>query len=120
MLSRRKLISGLAVAIPTLLLGRKASATARTLTQTVATATSTAKSVLSSNPNRNYLSIENIGSNDVSIGFNGNVIAGGGIVLSPGAPGNQGGSFLWDGPTVPSNEIWIISASGSTVLILEG
>lgn len=92
-----------------------------TLKQTVVTVANAATLIVGRNDTRNYLCIQNVGANDINIGFEpGTVTAGNGTTLSPGGLGKQGGFFLWDGDFIPTNPIYAISAVGSTVVVLEG
>jgi hypothetical protein len=90
------------------------------LTKTSLVATAVAKQVIPGNSLRNYLLIENVGTNDLEFGFDSSLAVGSGIVLSPGGLGKQGGFLVWDGNFIPTNPIWVISAVGSTITILEG
>ena len=93
-----------------------------TLTQTVAAVANTASLVVGRNDTRNYLCIQNVGANDINIGFDPNAkpTAGNGTTLSPGGLGKQGGFFIWEKNYIPTNPIYAISAAGSTIVVLEG
>ena len=91
------------------------------LTQTVVTLSAGITTfILGSNNQRNYLLIQNVGQNDLQIGFNNSLTAGNGTTLSPGGLGAQGGSILFDQTYIPQNTIYAVSAIGSTIVILEG
>jgi hypothetical protein len=90
-----------------------------TIVDTVAAAP--AVQAIPGNSLRNYLLIQNIGGDDIVIGFDPTVTPTTGVVLAPGstAPG-QGGFFLWQDNFIPSNAIWVCSANASSVAVLEG
>jgi hypothetical protein len=90
------------------------------LTKTAKVATAAPQLVVPGNSLRNYLLIENAGANDLEFGFDASLAVGAGIVLSPGGIGKQGGFLVWDGNFIPTNPIYVISAAGSTIVVLEG
>lgn len=83
-------------------------------------ATAGTQLVVGGNSLRNYLLIENAGAADLEFGFDSTLAVGTGIVLSPGGLGKQGGFLVWDGNFIPTNPIYVISATGSTIVVLEG
>jgi hypothetical protein len=86
----------------------------------VALSAGQSKLILPANQRRGYLLIENVGANDLTLGWDSAPVAGLGTTLSPGGLGSQGGSleFKTPGP-VPTNAIYAISASGSTIVASE-
>lgn len=90
------------------------------LKQTVAAVTSSVALVVPRKIERNYLCIQNVGSNDLTFGFDNTITSGNGTVLSPGGLGKQGGFFIWEKNFIPANPIYAISAAGSTIIVLEG
>jgi hypothetical protein len=90
------------------------------LKQTVNTTVTSAVQIIAGNSSRNYLWIGNVGSNDLTIGFDSTLTAGNGMVLSPGNPGKQGGSFVWQEPFIPTNPIWAAASTATTIVIMEG
>lgn len=89
------------------------------LNQTVATVTSAATEIVKRNVQRNYLCVQNVGTNDLTIGFTSTITDGNGTVLSPGGIGKQGGFFEWK-EFIPTNPVYAISAAGTTIVVLEG
>jgi hypothetical protein len=73
--------------------------------------------LLPRNPKRNYLCIQNIGTSDLSFGFNSAIISG--TTLSPGSAGKQGGFFIWE-HAVHTGSVYAFSASGTTCAVMEG
>ncbi|MCA6108101.1 hypothetical protein [Bradyrhizobium cenepequi] len=70
---------------------------------------------------RNYLLIQNIGGDNIVVGFDSSVTPETGIILAPGGTaGGQGGFFLWQDDFIPSNPIWVCSINPSSVAVLEG
>lgn len=91
------------------------------LTQTAVTLSAgVVTAILPRNDQRNYLCLQNVGSNDLQFGFVSTLTAGNGTTLSPGGLGKQGGFFLWDGNWIPANSIYAVSTSGTTIIAVEG
>lgn len=91
------------------------------LVQTVVTLSpGVVTSIIPRNALRNYLCIQNVGSNDLQFGFTNTLVAGNGTTLSPGGLGKQGGFFLWERNWVPDNSIYAVSTTGTTIIVLEG
>lgn len=80
--------------------------------------------LVSQKSNRNYLLLQNTGTNPASFTFgSGNAVAGAGISLDPAsAAGGQGGSIVFDSQfgTVPQDAVHAISTAGTTVVAVEG
>jgi hypothetical protein len=89
------------------------------ITQVAVTlASGTTTQILPRNETRVYLCIQNVGANDLQIGFSSTLAAGLGVTLSPGGLGAQGGFFVWDSNGfVPTNPVYAVSASGSTIVV---
>lgn len=87
-----------------------------TITQTVvALSANDAASLIAANPLRRYLAIQVLAGGDVTLGFP-SAVAGAGWRLTAG-----GDPLIWGSASlVPLQAIGGISASGSTVVILEG
>jgi hypothetical protein len=80
-------------------------------------ASSAAVQVLPRNESRIYLCVQNVGANDLQIGFSSTLASGLGVTLSPGGLGSQGGFFVWDSNGfVPTNPIYAVSAVGTTIV----
>ena len=95
------------------------------VTTAVALPAATSKAVLPPANDRNYLLIQNTGTNPLTISFgSANTVAGAGISLDGATAANgEGGTIIWDsamGGTVPQNSIHAISTLGSTIVAVEG
>ncbi|MDH7797501.1 MULTISPECIES: hypothetical protein [unclassified Beijerinckia] len=75
---------------------------------------------LPSNTNRAYLGIINIGAARAHIGIGmAAVVNGGWPVDAPVELGGQGGGLIFDGAQCPTNAINLISASATTIILME-
>ncbi len=92
--------------------------TAKTLTA------ATSALLISQNPERTYLLLQNTGTNPASFTFgSGAAVAAAGLSLDPASgAGGQGGSIVFDSQfgTVPQDAVHAISTSGTTVIAIEG
>ena len=74
--------------------------------------------VIGANFGRHYLMIQNVGTNPLSFGM-ASLSPGQGIGLDgAGAANGQGGSYEFR-RYVPGDEIWAVSAAGTTIVVLE-
>lgn len=76
--------------------------------------TAVSQTILSFNPTRRYLLIQNVGINDLVLGFN--IPA----TLADGVQLPSGFQIVWENGIVPNNAIQAFSSTGTTVVILEG
>lgn len=87
------------------------------LTTTTAAVTTTASQIRPAKANRKYLTIMNVGTTDVTIGFGTAPVAGAGIVLASAGIGLQGGSLSFES-VMTTQSIWAITAVDSTNLVI--
>src|SRR5688572_16355520 len=79
--------------------------------QSVVTLAAGVDGILGANTGRRYLCLMNIGTDLVTLAFDGPAIAGAGWALEgAAAAGHQGGSMCWDGATVAGSVVHAISA----------
>lgn len=113
------LASGIAVSGTT-----SASPSAVLMTQTPITLSANTDGLLvadAATTPRKHIIIMNIDTGRVTLNFGGAATVGAGITLDPAAvSGGQGGSYSWDGMTLPSNAIHGISSAGTRVAVTVG
>ena len=89
--------------------------------QTVYTLAAATDTVIASDTTRRYLCVMNIGSGLATLGFAQAAVAGAGWALEPASvAGHQGGAMCWDSAIVTAAVVHAISASGTTLAVLEG
>lgn len=72
--------------------------------------------LVASNPRRQYLALQNVGTSDVTINFGEAAVAGQGLVIF------ASGGWVWEASSVPKNDIYAICAddASSTVIVVQG
>ena len=76
--------------------------------------------VVVANPNRKILAIQNTGTGPLSFGTGSTLAAGQGLSLDQAdVAGGEGGSYEFK-DFIPQDEIWMVSATGTTAVVMEG
>lgn len=73
-------------------------------------------------PSRSHLSLQNIGTGDLTVGFESAALtSGAGWVVPPAAANGQaGGSLVFSDKTTPYDSVFAVSTAGTTVVVMEG
>jgi hypothetical protein len=96
--------------------------TPMSLTQTTVTlAPNTATTIADANNSRKWIGWQNIGLNPATVAPGASVLIGSGFNVDPSSSSNtQGGSFVFPGPGVPTDQFTAISEMGTIIAIWEG